>query len=131
MFAISPCFQWGSQEVSSVFQWWLEEDKGVPLSTRLTDFLLSYRSIPHTTTNRAPCELFLKRQIRTRLDLLRPNCESQVQKQQANQKMWHDQHAHARQFFLGQTVMAQNLRPGPKWVPGVVVECLGPLSYLV
>jgi transposase InsO family protein len=43
------------------------EDKGVPLSTRLTDFLLSYRSTPHTTTNRAPCELFLKRQIRTRL----------------------------------------------------------------
>lgn len=45
--------------------------------------------------------------------------------------MWHDQHAHARQFFLGQTVMAQNLRPGPKWVPGVVVERVGPLSYLV
>ena len=27
--------------------------------------------------------------------------------------------------------MARNLRPGPDWVPAVVVERLGPLSYLV
>ena len=27
--------------------------------------------------------------------------------------------------------MAKNLRPGPKWIPAVIVEWLGPLSYLV
>ena len=27
--------------------------------------------------------------------------------------------------------MAKNLRPGPAWIPAVVVEQLGPLSYLV
>ena len=27
--------------------------------------------------------------------------------------------------------MAQNLRPGPEWIAGVIVERLGPLSYLV
>ena len=27
--------------------------------------------------------------------------------------------------------MAKNLRPGPKWIPAVIVERLGPLSYLV
>ena len=27
--------------------------------------------------------------------------------------------------------MAKNLRPGPNWIPAVVVERLGPLSYLV
>ena len=43
----------------------------------------------------------------------------------------HDSHAQGRQFFPGQTVMAKNLRPGPNWIPAVVVERLGPLSYLV
>ena len=27
--------------------------------------------------------------------------------------------------------MARNLRPGPKWVPGVIVQRLGPLSFLI
>ena len=27
--------------------------------------------------------------------------------------------------------MARNLRPGPDWIPAVVVERLGPLSYLI
>ena len=32
---------------------------------------------------------------------------------------------------IGQKVMARNFRSGYKWVPGVIVECLGPLTYLV
>ena len=35
------------------------------------------------------------------------------------------------EWFLGQTVMARNLRPGPDWVNGVIVERLAPLSYLI
>lgn len=34
--------------------------------------LLQYRSAPHATTNKSPAELFLGRQIRTRLELLFP-----------------------------------------------------------
>ena len=32
---------------------------------------------------------------------------------------------------MGQRVMARNLRDGPRWVLGTVVERRGPLSYLV
>ena len=27
--------------------------------------------------------------------------------------------------------MAQNLRPGPNWIPGVIIERAGPLSYVI
>ena len=45
------------------------------------------------------------------------------------QKTDHDRHARMRQFSIGQRVMAKNLRPGPDWIPAIIVERLGPLSY--
>ena len=46
------------------------EQSGLTLYQRLLSFLLTYRSTPHATTNLAPCELFLKRMLRTRLDFV-------------------------------------------------------------
>jgi hypothetical protein len=62
------------------------------------------------------------------MDLLHPSNESQVLSQQAKQKAHHDKRAQDRSFFMGQS---RNLRPGPDWIPAVVVERLGPLTYLV
>ena len=108
------------------------QQSSLSLSQQLASFLLTYRSTPHTTTNVTPCELFLKRRVRTRLDLLRPDCERRVCGRQAEQKYRHDQHAKQREMTVGQKVMAKNMRPyGRKWVSGVVVEKLGPLTYLV
>ena len=81
-------------------------------SHRLANFLLTYRSTPHATTNRAPCTLFLQRQLRTRFSLLHPSTEKQVTKKQFEQVSHHDQHAKPRQFCVGQTVMARNYRQG-------------------
>ena len=106
-------------------------NSGLPLHRRVSNFLFTYRSTPHTTTGVSPSSLFLHRRIRARLDLLHPNSESQVLAKQAQQKSQHDRRAQHREFFVGQTVMARNLRPGPDWVPTVVVERLGPLTYLV
>ena len=32
---------------------------------------------------------------------------------------------------MGDNVMARNYRRGPKWLPGVVAEVKGPLSYII
>ena len=98
---------------------------------RLMNFLLMYRSTPHSTTNVAPCTLFLKRQVRTLLDLLHPSVEEEVVSKQADQKLQHDQHSKARELFFGQRVLVRNLRPGQTWISGTVIERNGPLSYFV
>ena len=109
----------------------LNASNGGTLSQYLASFLFSYRTTPHATTNVAPCELFLDRKIRSHLDLLKPDVESRVNVQQAKQKARHDSKSPFREFFLGQNVISRNLLNGPDWVPGVIVERLGPLTYLV
>ena len=46
---------------------------GKKITNVLLKFLFYYRSIPPATTNSSPAEVFLRRQLRTVLDLLRPN----------------------------------------------------------
>ena len=98
---------------------------------RLMAFLLTYRITPHSTTNVANCTLVLKRELRTRFDIMRPDVSGNVAAKQAQQKFYHDQHSAGRELFIGQRVMVRNLRAGDKWVPGTIMERTGPLSYLV
>ena len=100
-----------------------------PISQRLSNFLLTYRTTSHATTNTPPCEMFLGRRVRTRFDLLHPSCDRHVRDKQATQKACHDHHARHRELGVDQEVMARNWRPGPEWVRGVVMERLGPLTY--
>ena len=107
------------------------EKDGHSVSHRLANFLMTYRSTPHTTTNVAPCTLFLQREIRTRFHLLQPDPERTVCAKQAEQVTHHDQHAKQRSFQIGQKVMVKNMRPGPDWIPAVIAQQLGPVSFLV
>ena len=50
------------------------------LSTKLSRFLITYRNTPSSTIGVSPAELFMKRPLRTRLDLLRPSIQKRVQK---------------------------------------------------
>ena len=73
------------------------------IQTKLSRFLISYRTTSHTTTEETPAELFLKRSIRTRLDLLKPNLEDKITQKQEDQKRFHDgATAVAREFLPGQ-----------------------------
>ena len=107
-----------------------KKDEG-SLNVKVARFLLAYRNVPNATTGVSPAELFLKRSLRTRLDLMRPSLRSRVEAQQALQKNQHDRHTKDRLFDVGQSVLARNLRAGPKWIPGVMVEKTGPVSYKV
>ena len=104
---------------------------GMTLDQALATFLLKYRTTKHMTTGVAPCMLFCKRKLRTRLDLLVPDLRARVHKEQEKQKDYHDRHSQYRELSPGQLVWARNLRDGPHWVKAVVLDRLGPVSYLV
>ena len=76
------------------------QHQDLPLAHRISNFLLRYRTTPHTTTNRTPSYLFLQREMRTRFDLLRPDCEDTVLTQQFRQKKYRDSHAKQRVLKL-------------------------------
>ena len=77
----------------------------VPLKQCLENFLLIYRTTPLATTKEAPCRLMIGRALHIRLDFIRPNLDSQVLKQQAEQKQYHDNHVRVCMFAIGDKVI--------------------------
>ncbi|XP_025764368.1 uncharacterized protein K02A2.6-like [Oreochromis niloticus] len=79
------------------------------LSHRLANFLIMYRSTPHTVKGRMPAELFLKRQIRTCFSLLKPELSRHIEQKQSEQKRHHDHRTQpVRVFSEGDAVHIQN-----------------------
>ncbi|XP_017575179.2 uncharacterized protein K02A2.6-like [Pygocentrus nattereri] len=102
------------------------------LHQRLNSFLLSYRNVPHSTTQVSPAILFMKRRLRTSLDLLKPSrMKACVQRQQQAQIERRKQRAKNRVFHPGDQVLACNYTRGPKWIPATVITKTGPVSYRV
>ena len=89
------------------------EKDGVTPQHRLENLLLLCRTTPHSTTNVTPSSLFLGLNIRTRLDMVRPDVSQKVFDKQAMQKQYHDRHVRQREIAIGQDVMVRNFRPGP------------------
>ncbi|RUM45434.1 MAG: hypothetical protein DSY80_03315 [Desulfocapsa sp.] len=113
------------------------EEKGLQkrrtIRQRLDNFLLTYRVTPHSVTGRSPAELFLKRELRTRLSLLKPNLAKKVEFKQLKQKEDHDRSKMTlREFSLHEIVRIRNyLGGGRKWDLGKIIRVLGPQRYLV
>lgn len=98
------------------------------LQRDLNEFLRQYRRAPHSTTGQPPALLFLGRNLRTRLDLVRPeDTRTRVmEKQQAKFEM------SFRNFKPSQKVYFVSGNPRmDKWVPGTIVTRLGDLHYEV
>ena len=104
---------------------------GHSLNHRVANFLLSYRTTPHTTTGVTPASLFVGRELRTKLDLIKPDIDRRVCEKQARQKEDHDKKVMYRSFTVGEKVMVKNFRAGENWLPATITQQNGPLSYTV
>ncbi|CAF1110241.1 unnamed protein product [Adineta ricciae] len=107
---------------------------GGTLSDVLTKFLFSYRSTPHATTNVSPAELFLKRQLRTVLDLVRPTATDVSSKTRARYQRNFDCKTRHRDFQSGDTVIVRDFRSSQnkiKWVPGILLSRIGNRNWKV
>ena len=103
--------------------------EGKTIHHRLAEFLFEYRATPHGTTNISPSELFLKRKLRTRFDLMILNTREHVTAKQADQKLQHDRRIRPCSLFPGSLVMIRDYNDPSKWIPGVVIRKLGPVTY--
>ena len=50
---------------------------------------------------------------------------------QAKQKAQHDKHAKSRSLVPGAAVLARDYGGADKWVPGIVLQRLGPITYSI
>jgi len=100
---------------------------------RVADILFRYRNTPHSTTGKTPAELFLKREPRTFLYLVKPSLKCRVESRQAASKLYKDgAHPKLQTFDLYQPVRVKNVRGGrEKWIQGTVIAIKGPETYLV
>ena len=101
---------------------------------KLDRFLLAYRNAKHAVTGESPTALFMRRQLRIRLDNLRPNVERRYAEQLHYQASLRDKRSKAdklREFEVGDSVRARDYLGRQKWVPGVIVDREGPLMYKV
>ena len=107
-------------------------DKGT-VQHKVADVLFCYRNTPHTTTDKTPAQLFLKREPRTHLSLVKPSLQRHVEKKQIAAKLYRDGlNPKARLFDLYQPVRVKNTRGGrERWIPGTIVAVKGPETYLV
>ncbi|XP_052782889.1 uncharacterized protein K02A2.6-like [Mya arenaria] len=101
------------------------------LQQTLDRFLLTYRSTEHSTTGSTPSSLFLGRELRTRVSLVRPDFKVKVMNKQSDQKVSHDIHSKFREFFPGDQVLVKEVRADETWWPSTVAERTAPKSYIV
>lgn len=80
----------------------LKEDS---MTAQLSRFLFTYRNTPHPTTGTSPAELLQGRRLHSALDLMKPDLEGRVLAEQFRQARKHDEHARAREFSVGDTVL--------------------------
>ena len=108
-----------------------KEDPG-STQAKLSKFLMKYRNTPHSTTGETPATLFMGRNLRTRLDLIKPDIRKHVLDKQTSQAKQNGAIAsNTRQLFVGQAVSVRDYGGKEKWIQGIVHARTGPVSYQV
>ena len=102
------------------------DKSGRAFQHKLDRFLPTYRSAPHATTALSPAQLLLGRNVRTRLDLIKPDVTRGVEK-----KLLQSNNSTLKFFVNDQYVWVRNYFRGPNCVRGTVIERTGPVLYRV
>ena len=105
--------------------------KGSKLSIQqhTANYLLTYRSTRQPTTGRTPAGLFLGRELRIRLTVLRPSVWEKLINSQVKQKATHDALTEFWEFYTGDRDLVKDLREEHTWWPGSIAERSGPKYY--
>ena len=110
---------------------------------KLDNFLYAYRTTPSTVTGKTPSELFLKRQIRSRLDILKPrklSLETEYDDHDLNERMLKynekmQSRVQSRQairlFNKFDRVLVRNHVGKRKWNVGHIVKRIADRTYIV
>ncbi|GFT72185.1 uncharacterized protein K02A2.6 [Trichonephila clavipes] len=98
------------------------------IQQKLSTFLMQYRKAPNVTTTLSPAMLFLKRDIRTRIDLLLPELKTKIQdKLRRDNFKFRD-----RKFDVGDRVAVRVYRAAnTRWKFGTIVNQDGVLHYII
>ena len=83
------------------------DKSGRTLQHKLDRFLLAYRSVPHATTDLSPAQLLLGRNVTTRLDLIKPDIQREV-----NKKLLQPNNSTLKSFDHSQNVWVRNYQNG-------------------
>ena len=109
----------------------LKKIKTGSIEDRLAKLLFNYRITPQSTTGTSPAQLLFGRNLKSRLDLLKPDISSRVEHRQQMQKSAHDRHARSHYFVEGEEVYVRNFRCDPPWIAGEIIRVTGPLSFKI
>ena len=99
------------------------------MEERLAKLLFNYKITPQSTTETSPAQLLFGHNLKSCLDLLKPDISGRVEHKQQMQKSAHDKHAKTSDFTEGNEVYAHNFRQHPPWLAGKIVKTTGPLSF--
>ena len=99
------------------------------LHKQLKQFLLSYRTTPHTTTGCSPAELLMGRLLSTAMDLLKPDVGKILKRKQEG--MMQRNGSRERKFSSGELVLVKGLDLKNGWIEGVIKEALSAVLYVV
>ena len=64
-------------------------------------------------------------------DMLQPNVQVTVENKQDRQMQNYDIHYKQSNLFTGTPIMAKNFTSNPKWLPGIVIDCVALLTYSI
>eukprot|EP00731_Ephydatia_muelleri_P009464 Em0005g50a len=114
--------------VKNVKQWLSKQTKRFKFSMVLSDFLRTYRNVPHTVTKRTPAHVIFGRAPRTHLSMVLPNMSERVRQKSNPLRM-----DKLRTFAIGDRVWVRDFRPSAehRWVQGEVTAKIGMMCYQV